>query len=124
MRYQNRRSVFSCLLACLMPIVGCGGFSLESLLPPFLQQAVAESNAYIAQGTFESRSQFLGGTCFVWLEESGVVYHLFQGQSISSADFDRITTPGTVSRLLIVPRNDIPVGCQQGNVVEVQGILE
>ncbi len=123
---ENRRRAVTCFLFLLLPMAGCGGFDLSSLIPPFLGPSRSDttSSAFIAQGTYEARSQLLGGTCLVWVEQSGVVYHLFQGQNVSNADFDRITTPGTTSRLQIFIRGDIPVGCEQGNAVEVQQVLE
>lgn len=123
---ENGRRAMACLLFFLLPMAGCGGFDLNSLIPPILQPFSGDttSSAFIARGTFEARSQLLGGTCLVWVEQSGVVYHLFQGQDVSNADFDRITTPGTTSRLQIFIRGDIPVGCEQGNAVEVQQVLE
>jgi hypothetical protein len=56
--------------------------------------------------------------------ENGTTYHLFQGADVSSEDFDRVTVPGTISRLVIAPRDDLEVAWQTGTIVEVRRVLE
>lgn len=79
---------------------------------------------YIVQGTFEERPLFSGGVCPVFVDKTGVVYHLFQGEGVSNADFDAVTTPGAASRLQIIRRDELPVGCEQGVTVQVENVLE
>ena len=79
---------------------------------------------YIVKGTFEERPLFGGGVCPVFIDQTGVVYHLFQGEAIANADFDAVTTPGAVSRLQIIRRDNLPVGCEQGITVVVEEVLE
>ena len=64
------------------------------------------------------------GPCLAWIGENGVTYHLFQNSRIENDVFDRIVTPGVTSRVEIATRNDIPLECASGQVVEVQRVLE
>ncbi len=79
---------------------------------------------YIVKGTFEERPNFGGGVCPVFVDDTGIVYHLFQGEGVSNEDFDAVTTPGVESRLRITRRDDLPVGCLQGITVIVDSVLE
>jgi hypothetical protein len=79
---------------------------------------------FIVKGTSETRDVFACGPSAVWVDTSGVAYHLFQGDRISNEDFDRITTPGVTSRLEIATRDDLQVACPVGIIVEVRSILE
>ena len=64
------------------------------------------------------------GPCLAWIGENGVTYHLFQDPRVTNEDFDRVTTPGVTSRLLLASRSDLIVTCQVGTIVEVQDVLE
>ncbi|UCD28645.1 MAG: hypothetical protein JSV03_16440 [Planctomycetota bacterium] len=64
------------------------------------------------------------GPCLIWIGENGVTYHLFQGLTVENETFDRITTPGVTSRLLLAERSDLDVICLMGTIVEVQDVLE
>ena len=64
------------------------------------------------------------GPCLVWVGDNGITYHLFQHPRVDNETFDRITTPGVTSRLEIATRDDIPLACQVGTIVEVQDVLE
>ena len=65
-----------------------------------------------------------GEPCLVWLGDNGVTYHLFQDPLLQNESFDVITEPGTTSRLVVVTRTDLEVGCETGTIVEVQEVLE
>ncbi len=65
-----------------------------------------------------------GGPCLAWLGENGVTYHLFQATHLDNADFDRVTTPGATSRLVIATRTDLEVRCATGTIIEVRELLE
>ncbi len=82
------------------------------------------SAPFIVKGTFEERAAFLQAPCPVWVDTTGVVYHLFQNEVISNEDFDRVTTPGVTSRLRLEIRRDLTVGCPMGKTVEVIQVLE
>jgi hypothetical protein len=80
--------------------------------------------SFIVKGTFEVRQEFGRGDCPVWVADTGILYHLFQGTGIANADFDRITTPGVTSRLRIASRSDLVVACQIGTSVVVDEVLQ
>jgi hypothetical protein len=80
--------------------------------------------AFIVKGTYEVRPVFGRGDCPVWVAETGVLYHLFQGDAVSNADFDAVTTPGVASRLRIATRDDLTVACELGTTVVVQAVLQ
>jgi hypothetical protein len=65
-----------------------------------------------------------GGPCLSWLGDNGVTYHLFQSTRLANEDFDRITIPGTRSRLVMATRSDLEVTCGDGEIVEVRAVLE
>ena len=91
-------------------------------------------NFSVPEGLFSSGSPFVisgtatladnNGPCLLWIGENGVTYHLFQGLTVENETFDRITTPGVTSRLLLAHRTDLEVSCQIGTIVEVQDVLE
>ena len=64
------------------------------------------------------------GPCLIWIGENGITYHLFQSPHLDNELFDRITTPGTASRLHLSVREDLEVDCRMGTIVEVQEVLE
>ena len=65
------------------------------------------------------------GSCLIWTGDNGVTYHLFQDSRLDNELFDRVTTPGTRSRLELARRTDLQVACQtRGVIVEVQDVLE
>ena len=65
-----------------------------------------------------------GGPCLSWLGDNGITYHLFQSTRLANEDFDRITIPGTRSRLVLATRSDLEISCGQGEIVEVREVLE
>jgi len=79
---------------------------------------------FIVKGTAELRTPFGGTPCPVWVDSTGVVYHLFQTDAVTNTDFDRITTTGVTSRLRLAVRDDLKVGCDMGPTVEVKEVLE
>lgn len=89
-----------------------------------LPSVLSSGSPFIVKGTFEARDVFGRGSCPVWVAETGILYHLFQDEAVSNADFDRITTPGVTSRLRIATRGDLVVACQIGTSVVVQSVLE
>lgn len=110
----RRRLVIGGMFA-VASIAGCS-VQLPSLFP--------FGDAFIAKGTFELRTAPGGGECPAWVDTNRTVYQLFQGADVSNADFDNITTPGVTSRLRLVKRDDLTVGCSVGIIVEVQEVLE
>ncbi len=65
-----------------------------------------------------------GGPCPVWIGDNGIVYHLFQDPILDNETFDRVTAPGTTSRLVLVIRGDLELACRFGTIAEVQDVLE
>ena len=104
------------LVALLLP-VSCGSLLSTSTF-------FTNGDSFIDQGTFQMQSGFLSAPCPVWVDTSGITYHLFQGPNISNADFDAITTPNTTSRLKIHTRSDLKIGCGSGPAVEVDAVIE
>ena len=64
------------------------------------------------------------GPCPAWIGDNGVTYHLFQDPQLDNELFDRVTEPGTVSRLVLAERSDLELACRFGVLVEVQDVLE
>ena len=98
----------------LLAAAGCIEVSLDGLLPA--------GSPFVVRGTATILDN--DGPCPAWIGENGVTYHLFQDPFLDNATFDRITTPGTTSRLLLVTRDDLVLGCQLGTIVEVEDVLE
>ena len=95
----------------------------------FLAGCQVESNGLFPTGTpfiLSGTATLLdsNGPCLVWVGDNGVTYHLFQGIGLDNDTFDRVTTPGTQSRLRLATRSDLVVTCQIGTIVEVQDVLE
>jgi hypothetical protein len=90
-----------------------------TLLPDNL---VSTGTSFVVKGTMTLQAG--QGPCLVWMGDNGIAYHLFQTPSVENATFDHINTPGVTSRLQIATRDDIPVACQVGTVVEVLNVLE
>lgn len=108
MIHKLRIAVVSALLA---GAGGCVEFSVGAAGVPFVVQGTAT--------VIEFR-----GPCAVWVGDNGLTYHLFQSRFLDNELFDRVTTPGTTSRLVIATRTDLEVSCQTGTIVEVQDVLE
>lgn len=135
-----KRIILAVTLTCasLTCLAGCGtgGLAAPSLAdllrlllptPSTRSGDAGASETFIQQGTFELRQTgFLSeATCPVWVDDTGLAYHLFQGAMITSAQFDQITTPGTTSRLQLQFNNSLQVGCLTDSpIVEVVGVLE
>jgi hypothetical protein len=64
------------------------------------------------------------GPCLAWVGENGVTYHLFQGRRLSNEEFDRVSTPGVTSRLVLSTRKDLKLDCRTGTIVDVDEVLE
>jgi hypothetical protein len=52
------------------------------------------------------------------------MYHLFQDPLLDNDTFDRVTEPGTSSRLVLAARSDLELACQLGTIAQVMDILE
>lgn len=89
-----------------------------------LPNPLATETPFIVRGTSEMREVFGRGQCLVWVADTGVLYHLFQGDTISNADFDAIVKAGVTSRLRIAVRKDLEVGCRLGQTVVVEEVLQ
>ena len=104
-------------LTLIMGWAGCADLNLPetfSLTPQGVE--------FVLSGT--STVLDSGGPCLSWLGDNGITYHLFQSTRLSNEDFDRITIPGTRSRLVLATRSDLDVTCGDGEVVEVRAVLE
>jgi hypothetical protein len=64
------------------------------------------------------------GPCRSWFGENGVTYHLSQSPRLENDLFDRVSAPGTTSRLVLMDRPDIELACAFGRIVEVTDVLE
>ncbi|MCO6438448.1 MAG: hypothetical protein J5J06_15265 [Phycisphaerae bacterium] len=80
--------------------------------------------SFIMRGTSAVVDDPTGQPCLVWIGENGVTYYLFQDARLENETFDRITTPGTTSRLQLATRSDLEASCQIGTIVEVEDVLE
>ncbi len=89
-----------------------------------LPNPIGITNPFIVKGTSEMRDVFGRGQCPVWVADTGVLYHLFQGDTVSNADFDSVVTTGVTSRLRIAVRKDLEVGCRLGQTVVVEQVLQ
>jgi len=76
---------------------------------------------FVVRGTMT-----VGGneTCLRWQADNGVTYSLYQDALLDNTVFDRITTPGVTSRLVVATRSDLPAPCTVDRVVQVQEALE
>ena len=109
-----RCKITALVLLTVLLGVGCG-FQLPSSL-------FSSGAPFILSGTAALADE--DGPCLVWLGDNGETYHLFQSLGLDNETFDRITTPGTRSRLQLAERNDLTVTCQMGPIVDVQDVLE
>lgn len=122
-----RRVLATIAAATIMSVGGCISLSDSSLLStgaPFVMRGTAvilESGG--TTGLFGLGAE-PGETCPAWLGENGVTYHLFQDPLLDNNSYDRITTPGVTSRLVLVPRGDLDLPCATGTIVEVEQVLE
>jgi hypothetical protein len=114
---QARRQwrMVALVLLAAVGLAGCGA-TVTSFL--------TRGSPFITKGTAETRNVFAVGSCPAWVDTSGAVYQLFQGENVSNADFDQVTTPGVTSRLELTMRDDLVVGCQVGTKVVVDRVLE
>lgn len=85
---------------------------------------IATATPFIVKGTSTLRDVFGQGQCLVWVADTGVNYHLFQGDSVSSLQFDAVMVPGVTARLRIAVRDDLEVGCRLGRTVVVEDVLQ
>ncbi|HVP10415.1 MAG TPA: hypothetical protein VMV94_04410 [Phycisphaerae bacterium] len=113
MGQSGRVGAFILLLA--VSLAGCG--------TPFTD-LLTRGSAFITQGTAQTRDAFAFGPCLAWVDTTGAVYQLFQGENVSNADFDRVTTPGVTSRLKLTVRTDLIVGCRVGTTAVVDEVLQ
>lgn len=90
-----------------------------------LPNPIPFGTSFITKGTFELQTPFgAASACPVWVDTSGAVYQLFQGEDVSNAEFDQVTTPGVTSRLQLKTRDDLIVGCKVGTTVQVEAVRE
>ena len=105
-----------CMLSVLILTWSC---SVSFSIPEGL---LASGSPFVVSGT--STLVDNNGPCLVWIGENGITYHLFQGSTVENETFDRISTPGVTSRLLLSKRTDLEVSCLMGTIVEVEDVLE
>jgi hypothetical protein len=110
-----------CSLSLLLVLYAVGGCINVSLLGEGNSLFVT-GESFILTGT--ATIQDNNGPQLVWIGENGFTYHLFQATQLDNDAFDRVTTPGTTSRLQLATRTDLQVVGQVGTVVEVQRVLE
>lgn len=116
---MNTRSVGLLLaVACLVVAVSSCTIDIPNPL------ATAVGTPFIVKGTSTMRDVFGHGQCSVWVADTGILYHLFQGDTVSNADFDAVTVAGVTSRLRVAIRSDLEVACQQGQTVIVEDVLQ
>ena len=77
---------------------------------------------FVIRGTMTLADQ--NGACLVWHGENGVSYYLYQDALLDNNSFDRITTPGATSRLVVATRSDLTAPCTVDKIVQVQSVLE
>lgn len=106
------------LLFALSCVAGC--FSISLLGDDNALFVTGESFVLSGTATIQNNN----GPQVVWIGENGLTYHLFQAIQLDNDSFDRITTPGTSSRLQLATRTDLEVVGQVGTVVEVERVLE
>jgi hypothetical protein len=85
---------------------------------------LATGTPFIVKGTSALRDVFGKGQCPVWVADTGILYHLFQGDNVNNADFDAVLVTGVTSRLRIAVREDLEVACKLGEPVVVEEILQ
>ncbi|MDD5171021.1 MAG: hypothetical protein PHN75_19550 [Syntrophales bacterium] len=108
--------IIICMLSASIFASGC---SVNLSIPEGL---LSSGSPFVISGTATLADN--NGPCLIWIGENGIIYHLFQGLSVENETFDRITTPGVTSRLLLAERTDLEVTCLMGTIVEVQDVLE
>ncbi|GMV96459.1 MAG: hypothetical protein HRF43_13615 [Phycisphaerae bacterium] len=91
---------------------GCIDLSSLDLLPV--------GTPFVVRGTMTVSS----GGCLVWRAENGRNYYLYQDPLLDNGVFDRVTTPGVTSRLLVSTRSDLPTACRVDEAVQVTNVLE
>lgn len=103
--------------AALIPATAC------TIAIPGTDSLFSTGSSFVLSGT-STVLDTDNGTCLVWVAGNGVTYYLFQDPKLDNDLFDRVTEPGTTSRLEIALRNDLEVTCFDGPVAEVQDVLE
>ena len=111
-----RAIVIICTLSVSIFTWGC---SVNFSVPEGL---IATGSPFVISGTSTLADN--NGPCLIWIGENGITYHLFQGSTVENETFDRVTTPGVTSRLLLAERTDLQVSCLMGTIVEVRDVLE
>jgi hypothetical protein len=109
-------SVSGTALVCV-GLVAVGGCGLE-----LGGGGLLGSNSFVIRGTMTVIEN--NGVCPVFQADDGFTYHLRQGTGLLNVLFDAVTEIGAVSRLEVSVREDLPVACQVGAVVEVLTVLE
>lgn len=79
-------------------------------------------NSFVVRGTAAIADN--NGPCPVWFGDNGVAYHLFQSPRLDNDVFDRVTTEGTTSRLVLSLRSDLELDCAFGRTAQVIDVLE
>jgi len=117
------RSLTFALLACA-PILPCG--CIEIILPevdvPIDFTLLNGDAQFVVRGTAVVVES--SGPCPAWIAENGVTYHLFQSPGLDNETFDRVTAPGTTSRLVLATRGDLELACQVGTIAQIMDVLE
>lgn len=111
-----RKAILSgvCIVLSLGP-GGCIDLSGASDLLPV-------GTPFVVRGTMT-----VGGgneACLRWQAENGMSYYLYQDALLDNTVFDRITTPGVTSRLVVATRSDLPAPCAVDRIVQVTQALE
>ena len=113
--FEMKKAIPTALLGLVLS--GC----VDITIPEFDTLFPTEST-FVARGTASVVED--EGLCILWAGENGLSYHLFQHPRLDNELFDRVTTPGTTSRLLLTSRPDLNFGCQLGEIVEVKDVFE
>ena len=110
------------VLAALGILVGCVDVALPELNVPVDLTLFGDGPSFVVRGTAALADR--NGPCLSWFGESGLTYHLSQSPRLENDLFDRVSAPGTTSRLVLVERPDIELACAFGRIVEVTDVLE
>ena len=99
---------------------GCVYVSIPSEL------SVGADGPFVMGGPAEAIED--NGSCFVWDADDGTTFVLFRNPNLKSADFSRVISPRTRSRLSLTVRDDLGFldePCYPGSaVVQVVKLLE
>jgi hypothetical protein len=83
---------------------------------------ILSGDQFVVRGKMEQSAGRDG--CLLFRGDNGARYYLFQHPDFDSDDFDLITVPGTIARLVLVARDDLQTACSGATSVEVLDVLE